>query len=100
MIGDRIGYMIGNQKEQVQDISIILGYKFASAPYLPQRAFNSVYEHQEEIEEYIQNMITLYKEKAEFLIQGLQDIGFEPIPIEGGMFSMTEIKKLTGMDGN
>ena len=34
MIGDRIGYMVGNQPQFIKDISIALGYRFASAPYL------------------------------------------------------------------
>jgi hypothetical protein len=45
-------------------------------------------------------MVQLYKEKAELLVAGLKDIGFNPVPIEGGMFSMTEVKTLTGMDGD
>jgi aspartate/methionine/tyrosine aminotransferase len=34
MIGDRIGYICGNDKTFIEDISIILGYRFASPPIL------------------------------------------------------------------
>lgn len=34
MIGDRLGYIVGNKTEFIEDITITLGYRFASSPYL------------------------------------------------------------------
>ena len=99
MIGDRIGYVMSNNKALVEDIAITLGYRFASGPNLSQHAFNSVFSNQAEINEYIDQMISSYDSKAKFLVSGLRSIGFNAIDLEGGMFSMTEVKSVTGMSG-
>lgn len=45
-------------------------------------------------------MNAFYKEKAEFLVEGLRKIGFNAMDLEGGMFVMTEVKSLTGLNGD
>ncbi|KRX10513.1 Pyridoxal phosphate-dependent transferase [Pseudocohnilembus persalinus] len=100
MIGDRIGYIISNQLDFIEDITITLGYRFASSPYLPQYAFDAVFSNWDEISQRIEATRILYKQKAEFLVKGLREIGFNAQDLEGGMFAMTEVKSLTGMDGH
>lgn len=78
-----------------------LGYRFASAPYIAQYALNSVFkkENRGEIEEYLNKMNRLYKEKGEVLVEGMRGMGFKSVEIEGGMFLMVEVKSVTGLDG-
>lgn len=44
-------------------------------------------------------MHTLYKEKGEVLVEGMREMGFKSVDIEGGMFLMVEVKTVTGLDG-
>lgn len=101
MIGDRVGYMVGNQRQFIKDVTITLGYRFASAPYLAQHALDSVFkpENRQAIDKYIQETSDSYKAKGEVLVGAMRAMGFSCIDIEGGMFLMVEVKSVTGMDG-
>lgn len=101
MIGDRVGYMVGNQRQFIKDVTITLGYRFASAPYLAQHALDSVFkpENRQAIDKYIQETSDSYKAKGEVLVNAMRAMGFSCIDIEGGMFLMVEVKSVTGMDG-
>ena len=78
-----------------------MGYRFASAPHLPQLAWDSAYskENFEVINKSIEDMRVDYKKKAQVLVNGLNKIGFKVDEIDGGMFVMIDCKKLTGMNG-
>lgn len=49
MIGDRLGTIVWNKPELIEDIAITLGYRFASSPYLPQVAYDSIFKNYDEI---------------------------------------------------